>query len=273
MEQNENEIKVKQSAFVGKVIEAQTLELDPQSYRIKAFIAGPSGSGKTQALVTLPGKKLIIDVDNRAETLAGYQDVDIYPCYEADAKSPRAWDKLETIRRIITSEISQGIFPYDSVGIDGLTMMGRVGMNWALTLDPGRGLGGSASQQHYGPQMDALAKLVLSSLAWPVNVVYTGHIELFVDKTTGAHKFYPKVTGKLRSEVSNWFNETYYSYREWDEEEGRMRYFWRTAGSGSQEFFKSTLNQLGKYWKDPIELNFERPPCGFADLWQRRFKS
>lgn len=262
---------VEQSAFEGKTMDAEHMAIDPSVFRWKVFIAGPSGSGKTQVLATLPGRKLIIDTDRRAETLIGMPNVEIYPCYEVDARSPKAWDKLETVRRTITSEIVKGIFPFDTVAFDGLTMMGRQGMNWALTLDPKRGLGGAPAEHHYMPQMDALAKFILATLAWPVHVAYTGHIELIEDKVSGAHRFYPKITGKLRSELSNWFNETYYTYREFDSEAKRMRYFWKTAGSGSQEFFKSSLNQLGRYWVDPIEIDFDKKPVGFEDLWQRRF--
>lgn len=267
-------IEEKKSAFDNAVIHAKNLKADPSKHKWKVFLAGPSGSGKTQATITLPGKKLLVDFDNRASTVAGVKDIDIYSCHEVDARAPKAWEKAEALRKVITSEIIQGIFPYDSVIFDGLTMMGRQGLNWALTLDPGRGLGGSAAQQHYGPQMDSLAKFVLATLAWPLHICYTGHIELIEDRKTGAIGYYPKVTGKLRSEISNWFNETYYCYRVRDDEAKRLRYFWQTGGSGKQEFFKSSLNNLGRYWTDPIELDFEVAGAkGFELLAQKRFEA
>lgn len=264
----------RKSIFIANesVISAKDMSVDINRYRWKVFLAGPSGSGKTQSLITLPGKNLLVDCDNRAETLAGVENIDIYPCHEVDPRAPKAWDKLERLRKVIIYEIGAGIFPYTGVCFDGLTSMGRVCMNWALTLDPGRGLGGSAARQHYGPQMDNLAKFVLSILALPINIVFTGHIELLEDDETGGHKFFPKIVGKLRTEVSNWFNETYYCYRARDTKENKLRYYWQTAGSGKQEFFKSSLNNLNKYWSDPIELNFSADgPHGFEDLWQRRF--
>jgi len=259
------------SQFASAVTSAKDMSLDASTYKWKVFLAGPSGSGKTQSIVTLPGKNLVVDFDGRASTLAGH-DIDIYPCLELDSKLPEAWNKAENLRRIMTAEIKKGIFPYSGVIFDGLTMMGRISLNWALTLDPGRGLGGSAARQHYGPQMDALGKYVLATLALPINIVYTGHLELLEEEETGAHKFYPKITGKLRTEVANWFNETYYCYRVRDDKDQRLRYFWQTGGSGRQEFFKSSLNNLGKYWKDPVELDFSTEGAhGFEDLWERRF--
>ena len=262
-----------ESAFAGEGVteKSEEMGIDPEKHKWKAFLAGPSGSGKTTAIATLPGKKLLVDFDNRAQTVAGMKDVEVYSIHEADPRSPQAWNKAVRLKDVIVAEVRRGIFPYDGVFFDGLTMMGRISLNWSLLLDPGRGLGGAPAQQHYLPQMDNLSKYVLATLALPIHVVYSGHIELFEDKGTGAHKFYPKITGKLRSEVANWFNETYYCYRTPDEN-GVMRYYWQTAGSGRQEFFKSSLNNLGDYWKDPILIDFHKEgPVGFADLYERRF--
>lgn len=273
MEEQNGKFVQKASAFDGEGVttKAEEMTLDPETYKWKAFLAGPSGSGKTTAIASLPGKKLLVDFDNRAQTVAGLPNVDIYTIHEADPKSPKAWNRAVRLKDVIISEVNQGIFPYDGIMFDGLTMMGRISLNWALLLDNKRGLGGSPARQHYGPQMDNLAKYVLSTLALPLHIIYTGHIELFQDDSTGAQKFYPKITGKLRTEVANWFNETYYSYRIPDDE-GKLRYYWQTAGSGRQEFFKSSLNTFGKYWEDPIPLDFDaKGLTGFQDLFDRRF--
>jgi len=259
------------SAFVSQVQIATETVLDPSTYKWKVFLAGASGAGKTTAAaMTLPGRKLLVDFDNRSETVIGIPNLDIYSCYESEPKSPKAWMKAEAVRKVIIAEVKQGIFPYDSVIFDGLTMLGRISLNWALTLDPKRGLGGSPARQHYGPQMDNLAKFVLSTLALPLHIAYTGHIELFQDDATGAQKFYPKITGKLRTEVANWFNETYFCHRS-NDADGHLQYYWQTAGSGRNEFFKSSLNQMNKYWEDPIILNLDEERAGFADLFDRRF--
>lgn len=252
---------------------ATSYELDPETYKIKAFLAGPSGSGKTQSIITLPGRKLLLDFDGRAETIAGTPEVSIIKIVEPDPRSPRAWSKVEDVLKEITSAFIKKEFPYDTIIADGLTMLGRYSMNWALLLDPGRGLGGAPAQQHYLPQMDTLSKWVLKLLALPLNIGVTGHLELFEDKKAGTTHLYPKITGKLRTEVANWFNETYYCYRVKGEKGGALVYYWMTAGAGRQEFFKSSMNSLGKYWKDPIKLEFGTDkPVGFQDLLGRRFK-
>ena len=258
---------------MSKILEASSnaeeMELDPRSYLIKVYLAGSSGTGKTQGAMSMPGRKLLIDFDNRAESVVGTPKLHILPCHEPDPRTPAAWMKLEKIQAGIVADIKAGDFPFESIIYDGLTMMSRIAMNWALLLDNKRGLGGSPAQQHYGPQMNSLSKFVLSSLTIPRHICYTGHIELHEDET-GKQLFYPKITGKLRTELPNWFNETYCTYRVKDDEE-KTSYRWLTAGSGKYTFFKSSLNRLGKSWEDPIEIDFDKTPVGFEDLLTRRF--
>ena len=258
------------SKILDRAENAAATQLDPKNYLIKVYLAGDSGSGKTQAMTTMPGRKLLIDLDNRAETVIGTPNLSIIRCHEQDPRSPKAWMELLNIQKQIVADIKTGDFPYDSIIYDGLTMMGRTSMNWALLLDGKRGLGGCPAQQHYLPQMDNLAKFILSSLTVPRHIGYTGHIELHEDAEDGKMKFYPKITGKLRTELPNWFNETYKCDRV-HANDGKVTYSWMTMGSGRDEFFKSSMNSLGKYWGDPIVLDFNKERVGFIDLLFRRF--
>ena len=238
---------------------------------IKAFLAGHSGSGKTQSAATLPGRKLLIDIDNRAFTVAGREDVRIIPCHSSDPLSFEPWNKIKKIQTAINQDISDGDFPFESIIYDGMTSLGRYAMNWALTLDSKRGLGGSPARQHYLPQMDSLSRFIIASISIPRNICWTGHVELIGDEESNMPIFLPKITGKLRTAVAAWFNETYLSYRI-EGEDGKREYYWLTGGDGRYEFFKSTLNNLGRYWVDPIRLDFEgEEPVGFEDLLKRRF--
>lgn len=243
-----------------------------RSYLLRFFLAGPSGSGKTTSAMTVPGPKLVVDFDGRSASLAGFDDVSVLDCVEADHRSPRAWDRAERIRKeLLTLARKPAEFPYSLIFFDGLTSMNRISLNWALLLDSNRGLGGAPARQHFLPQMDALAKFMLSTLSLPCHVGYSGHMELIEDEERGTSILLPKTTGKLRTELANWFNETYYCYRQFDAREKKTRYYWLTAGTGRKDFFKSSLNQRGKFWGDPIELDFDSPRVGFTDLLQRRF--
>ena len=252
------------------LISGKDMEVDVEGYLIKAYLAGKSGAGKTQSSITLPGRKLLIDLDGRAQTVAGRDDVWVKTITEPDPRSPRAWNELLKFQKEVVKAVREDDFPFEGIIYDGLTAMGRMSMNWALLLDSKRGLGGAPAQQHYLPQMDALAKFVLASLTLPKHIVYTGHIELHEEQETGRQVYYPKITGKLRTELPNWFNETYFCYRAKDKD-GRIEYRWMTAGEGRYDFFKSSLNNLGAFWEDPIVLDFGKERVGFADLLGRRF--
>jgi len=241
-----------------------------ENYKIKAMLAGPSGTGKTQSASTLPGKLLVIDYDGRKETLAGLPHIETLDCYDADPKSPKAWMKAEDIRREIWSQVRAKSFPYDGIVEDGLTQMLRYCMNWSLLLDPKRGLGGAPAKQHYMPQMKNVSDHVLSLKSLPVHYLLTAHLEIIEDEEMGGLKFLPKATGKMRTEIPGWFNECYFCHRHNDDEE-KLRYYRTTAGTGRWDFLKSTLNQLGRWWEDPIEIDFSKKAVGFGDLLERRF--
>ena len=242
----------------------------PENYKIKGMLAGPSGTGKTQSAATLPGKLLYIDYDGRSETLAGLPNIEILDCYDSDPKSPKAWMKAEDIKKEIWSQVRKGQFSYDGIVEDGLTQMLRYCMNWSLLLDPKRGLGGAPAKQHYMPQMKNVSDHILSLKSLPIHYLLTAHLEIIEDEEMGGLKYLPKATGKMRTEIPGWFNECYYCSREKDKN-GKLRYYWTTAGAGRWDFLKSTLNQLGKYWEDPIEVNFKKEAVGFGDLLGRRF--
>lgn len=261
--------KVPKSVILGEASPAASMIL-PNAYKIKGMLTGPSGTGKTQSAATLPGRLLFIDYDGRSETLAGLSNIEILNCYDADPKSPMAWIRAEDIKKEIWSQVRNKTFPYDGVIEDGLSQMLRYCMNWSLLLDSKRGLGGSPAKQHYMPQMKNVADHVLSLKSLPLHYLLTAHLEIIEDEEMGGLKFLPKATGKMRTEIPGWFNECYFCRRDPDKN-GKLRYYWVTAGAGRWDFLKSTLNQLGKWWEDPIEINFSKKEVGFTDLLGRRF--
>ena len=160
-------------------------EFKKENFRFKVALGGKSGSGKTtSAALTLPGKKLLLDYDDRSESIAWHPDVEVIkePLLEPNPKSPVAWQRAEKLVDELWASYRKGELKYDVVIEDGLSAMSRISLYWALLLDPKRGLGGSAAQQHYGPQMKNLADHILRMKALPVHYVLTFHLELFEDK-------------------------------------------------------------------------------------------
>ncbi len=144
-------------------------------------------------------------------------------------------------------------------------------MNDATTLDVEHlGLGGSPGRSHWLPQIHYLRTHINSMRQLPCHYILTCHMEFMEDAKTGGLKMYPKVTKSLKPELPAWFNETYYCFRK-GVKDGRVSYRWLTAGTGEMDFFKSTLNNKGLYWRDPIVVNLNTELCGFKRLFAYRF--
>lgn len=261
-----------------KIMNAEDAEMNERRF-IKAFLAGPTGTGKTMGATTLPlinGKPLLlIDLDGRWETVAGMPNLKILQLYDESPESAKAWNEVEDTRKWLWSlarKAGKGEeeFPYSGIIEDGLSMLTQLAMNSALLLDNKRGLGGAPAQQHWLPQIHYIRKHINAMRNLPCHYVLTGHLELINDEDTGGIKILPKVTRSLRTELPSWFNEVYLCHREKVKE--NIVYYWTTGGTGKYEFFKSALNKLGKFWKDPIEVNFDKPPVGFQHLLKLREK-
>ena len=244
---------------------------------IKAALMGPTGSGKTQSSITLPKTiekpLLLVDFDNRWETVREQVEegtVKVLTLFDPDPASPKAWNEAEDLRKELWTLARKGDFPYSGVIEDGLSMMARIAMNSALLLDNKRGLGGAPAKQHYMPQIQFLVKHINSMRMLPCHYILNTHFEMLVDESEGKIKILPKVTRSLRTELPSWFNETYYCHRE-QGKDNKINYFWTTAGTGKYDFFKSTLNNKQKFWKDPIEIDFDKSPVGFEKLIELRF--
>ena len=248
-------------------------EVTAANYLIRSLLLGKTGSGKTtSAALTLPGKTLVIDYDNRAQGLAGFPNIEVLPCLEPDPRSPKAWIKAEEIRREIASQCRQGKFPYAGVIEDGMSSMNRFSMNWALLLDSKRGLGGSPAKQHYGPQITNLTNHILAMTALPVHYILTGHFNLIEDEKEKTFQYLPKVYGQqMRTDVPTWFDECYFATHKVGEN-GDDEYFWHTSGVDKYDFMKSSLNSLGRYWNSPVRINLTKSPAGYQQLLAYRFE-
>ncbi len=269
-----------------------------KNYLLKALIGGGSGSGKSQCLITIPrvpwkeGKMpedlrkvlpekfwddplkpiLEIDYDNRAAVLAGEPGIYILTLFDLDPNSSKAWRAGEKLRKELWAFARLGEFPFSAVCEDSLTMMGNIAMNHARTFDVEHlGLGGSPGRSHWLPQIHFLRTHINSMRMLPCHYILTCHMEPMQDDATGAMKFYPKVTRSLKPEIPTWFNETYYCRRKESKDGKGMVYYWITKGTQKYDLFKSTLNQKGKFWKDPIRVNLDKEISGFQLLFALRF--
>ena len=263
--------------ILDQAVKAEDIEIKPEGYLLRVLLCGGSGSGKTTSALSLPGRKLLIDLDGRSRSAAGFKNTKVIPLaelYGKDPKGPGLWMKLVKIKEELWG-LTREDFPYDAVILDGLTSMNRLAINWALLLDPSRGLGGTAAQQHYGPAMGGILDMVQGLKSLPCHFLLTCHLELMEDSAAGTYRYLPKTWGKQRTDVESWFDETYLCHREYGKG-GGAEYSWTTIGGGKHRFLKSTLNHLGGYWKDPFKIEVPKDtngatPWGFQRLLEKRF--
>ncbi len=263
--------------ILDQTIRAEDIEVQLEGYYIRGLLCGGSGSGKTTSALSLPGRKLLIDLDGRSRAAGGFANTEILPLaeiYGKDPKGPELWMKLMGIKKELWT-LTLKDFPYDAIILDGLTAMNRLSMNWALLLDPHRGLGGTPGQVHYGPAMGSIVDMVQGMKSLPCHFLLTCHLELLEDSAVGSYRLLPKTWGKLRTDVESWFDETYLCQRDHGKG-GETEYSWMTAGGGKYRFLKSTLNHLGEYWKDPFKIVVPKDtsgasPWGFQRLLEMRF--
>ena len=250
-----------------------------KGYRLKVLQVSPSGNGKTQNTITLPqeeGKEiLLIDYDNRAQSLYGELGIKILTLFDPDPNSPKAWVAAEVLRRELWGLVKGGVFPYSAIVEDGLSMMLQIAMNHALTFDMEHvGLGGAPGQSHWMPQIHFIRSHINSMRMLPCHYVLNAHLESLNDGVDGVLKYFPKVTKSLRPELPAWFNETYLCRKkvaEGKDGKKKLSYYWITSGTGKFDFFKSTLNTQGKFWNDPMKINLDEKPAGFSKLLALRF--
>ena len=195
---------------------------NPEDYLIKALIVGPSKGGKTTSALTLPGKKLLIDIHSkRSQAAVGFDNVDVILFKPESKPSAKPWDALEALVEEIWEAINSDSFHYSAIIWDDLSGMKRLCMDSCLSIMAAGGKrlatapGGGPSQAHYGPHIHKTDRLINQIIPMPVHTVFTGHVYTFEDDLTNKLESWPNVYGRgLRSEIGSWFDETYYAYEE-----------------------------------------------------------
>jgi len=245
-------------------------------YRIRALLIGPSKGGKTTSAVrTLPGKKLLIDTDGRAHSVAGLPDVDVIQVKRTEEKA-EAWENLLTLKDDLWQLVEDKSFTYDAIIYDGLSSMRKITMDYCMTIHGSDGkllqriAGVVPTIAHVQPHMHETTKFIFNQLALPCHIVFTGHFSVYEDKNTNRIEYWPNVlSSSMRSEIGSWFDEVYHCWGE-PTKDG-MKYYWQTAPDRKLAFIGSTLNKQNKFWESPIEIDLDKSPAGFDYLMQKRF--
>lgn len=246
-------------------------KLSKENHKIRAILLGDAGTGKTTSALTIPGKKLYVDMDLRDTSI----DYDISNVDVISFKGSTGWADLFHAKDKMLQSVRDGL--YDAIIMDSITSMSRLCMDYIRRLDDSKisakmktGFGGVPEQYHYNAVVNHFPSMIHFFLSFPCHIVFCGHLDLHQDRITQATEWLPLVTGKIRHQISSWFDESYLCTKVY--KGSKKQHQWLTNGSHNKAFFKSSLNALDRYWKDPIIIDFEAPgPKGFELLLEKRF--
>jgi len=227
-------------------MEVQTAK-DIKITRLTALVYGDSGVGKTYSLRTLPKPVFVFCTDpDGMTTLRGTEGVDFV--YFGDQKASEVEQAIEEFEKTLLPN-------YKSVAFDSITTLSTIIMNYCIKLTgrdpedmfPTKSHGGTKekgvllgpNQQDYGNEMTLLSRLISHVMKWPLNIVFTAHVELHKDQLSGRILGQPLVTGKLRARLPIQFSETYLAFR------NGSKYQFRTKPDAIY-VAKSRLAQEGK---------------------------
>lgn len=259
--------------ILDQVTEAS--EMTASNEPIKGLLVGESGTGKTQSAITLPGKTLLIDYEDKTSILRGEPDITILKILEKgkltkDNIENSAWRRSEKLLKELWALALKNELPYDTVFYDSTSRLSRYCMDYLLALPDAKGnptekdLGDTpVPTVHYKAFGFIFYQFMIKAISLPnTNVIVIAHldeIENFIRPkgTAKIVKYYPKTFSKIRTEMASWFNEVYLAKKE------QNGFFWHTEGNGRYPFLRSALNRKGANWESPLPFDLDRSPAGW----------
>lgn len=183
------------------------------------LLIGDSGTHKTWFVGTCPSP-YIFDFDKGLATLRGVPGIEFDTFKDAPSGSKtvnpeqgiysygKAWPAFIKRLNEIGKEMDDGVCKYQTLGLDSLTTLSNIAMNYVLASD---GHTGNPQIQHWGSQMQLLEKVMDQFTSWPINKVVTAHIQRNTNDVTQVIEMLPLVTGKLAGKVALYFDEVYFA--------------------------------------------------------------
>jgi hypothetical protein len=197
-----------------------------------ALLVGPPGSGKTTASLTAPGKKLVLDMDNKLHKMANVADkiksgevvqwkpegrlfsgklasfVASATNSQAKFAQQRATGYME-LAEVIDQLEKDCIFNqtrFDVVVLDSFT---SVEEHLKRLLMSANGVA-TISQPLWGTVLTNYENLLNSLLNLPCSVIVIAHQKPNKDELTGVITYTPLISGQMKDKIGKDFEEVYY---------------------------------------------------------------
>lgn len=240
------------------------------------LIFGGTGGGKTSQFLTLKGKKFAYLFDpNAIDTLAGYDvdyeeflpdqlDLRVHSLKKKTAPTPgksmptscsyQAWENH------FEDSLESGFFDdYENIMIDSLTTFSDSVMDEVLRINGREGQW--PQQDDYGPQMNAITKVMRVLTAMGKTVYVTGHYEMMKDKVTERLFFQPLVTGRLKTKLPLLFSQIFFAEAQGASGANKeVQYTLQTKPDRLTPLIRCTMK--GLEFKEDVSIDFSRDPEG-----------
>lgn len=110
-------------------------------------------------------------------------------------------------------EIEKGTFPHQYLGVDSLTTLSGLCMNYVLKTG-----GKTGKEPPTLPDHGSFLRLMESTLeqlaSWPIGLILTAHVKRDENLNMGTKEFLPLMSGQLSGRLGIYFDEVYYTYVE-----------------------------------------------------------
>jgi len=173
---------------------------------LKALVYGEPGAGKTHLFGTITADPehflpaLLLDIDGGTSTIRTKTEVDVKPV--------RSIAKLKEIYKEVAAEPDY----YKCIGVDNLSELQKLDMNEVMVEyketanNPDNIDIYVPDQRAWGKSGERMRIIVRSLRDLPCHVFMFAHLEEREDKVTKLNRIWPSLPGKLRHEISGFFD-------------------------------------------------------------------
>lgn len=193
---------------------------------LKILVVGESGIGKTCYAATFPGKVLILDFDNKADSAAAFlrhqNKTDQLNAVEVEQfPAQLGISPIDALSRIIAEKFipqqKAGKMEFQTLVIDSITTFSSATLAHIVKTNPGikrneTKQGPQPGLQDYGILRREFQRLIPGLLSLPCNVVMLAHIAVEKDEATGQIFRHAMMDGSFARELPIYFKEVHRMY-------------------------------------------------------------
>ncbi len=225
---------------------------------VKTLLLGASGAGKTVAAMSFPGKKLVLDFDNKISSAANFyagnkemlESIEVKQYGKISIKpvsgKPRMAQFQEDMAVYFKMHDLKQKLPFDTLIVDTITTLSDSLLEdyrYVSQLGVKRPNVDQNSQSDYGLFATHFKQIIGRLLALECNVLFVGHTQIEQDEATGMRTNEILMPGQLKSKLGIYFEEVYFA-----KVNAAGKRVWQTQADGKTTFCRTQRRNM------PLEI-------------------